>query len=102
MSSSSGPQPRGRRLVRGVWLAVAALNLVLFVVAVPYFHERLQTPCLNVTCLHGQLSGTALANLTGLGVSLPAYAAAVLLMHVVTSLIALAVAVVIFWRRPTD
>jgi hypothetical protein len=91
-----------QRVARGAWVGVTALNLALFIAAVPFFLRRMQTPCLGLACLHGQLSGTALAHLTALGVSLPSYALGVLLMHSAVWLVALFVAAIIFWRRPTD
>ncbi len=102
MTTATPAQRRARVLARAAWLAVTALYLVMFAVAAPHFAARLQEPCLAITCIHGQLSGTALANLTGLGVPLPVYGAAVLLMHTLVWGTALVVAAIILWRRPTD
>jgi hypothetical protein len=92
---------RNRGPARVLWLAIALGVVALFAAGVPAFYRLLLAPCLAETCelaptpaqVHNvQAAGLSLADLARFQVALVVFFAAV---HV-------AVAGVIFWRRPAD
>jgi len=95
---------RGRPLVlaRAVWMIVAVITLVLFVVSVPVALARLQTVCSAGECAYGQLSREGFRALQDLGLSPGFYAAYVVALDVVFAAAYAAVATLLFLRRPAD
>ena len=102
MRASSRLNAIGKGLAQGGWLALAGLSLALYVRGWPLFVDLLQQPCAGPACAYGQLVPEAAAALAGRGVSLGAYAALSLTLQTLAALLALLVAVVIFWRRRDD
>ena len=90
-------------LARGVWIAVVALTVGLFIAALPMLSRQLQTVCASATsCPSGVLSPTGLQTIHELGFSTGGYAAYILTLYVATSLVWFAVGVLIFWRKSDD
>lgn len=98
---------RGPTLVvaRLLWLALAFPTVALTMAGLPYYYQRLQTPCADASScsqVNGVLSVRGLHYLTEQGVSASAYAA----LHTVYFAIIMAVWCVIgfliFWRRSDD
>jgi hypothetical protein len=53
-----------RRLARFAWLALSGLTLAPFIVGLPLYAFRLQTPCAGPACITGQLSQESSATFT--------------------------------------
>jgi len=104
-SSSSGTRLHGGllALARGMWIAIVALTVGLFIAALPMLFRQLQTVCVSATsCPDGQLSPTGLQTIHDLGFSVGGYAAYTLSLYIATSLVWFAVGIIIFWRRSDD
>ena len=88
-------------LARVVWVAVAALILILLIVSVPANFKFLHTPCSSIDC--GPLFTPEQArNLRNLGLSLDFYAAYLLMIELAFFVVWFTVAVVIFYRKSDE
>ncbi|HEU5200123.1 MAG TPA: hypothetical protein VFU32_10820 [Ktedonobacterales bacterium] len=99
---SDGPYLRGRWLVfaRTLWLLLAAGLLANWIASLIAYYGLLKTICDDIeTCQSWQpTSGNAQA-LHRLGFSLDGYAAYFISVEVIVSLVFMAVAAIIFWRK---
>src|ERR687886_1337102 len=91
LPASEDTHPRGRWLAvaRVAWVAVALVDLVLFVASIPAYWEQLNTVCVDpsgTTCNFTQLNPVKLQALERLGATIGAYAAYTLTIHVAASL----------------
>jgi hypothetical protein len=105
LPTSEDARRRWLTVARVVWVAVALVNLVLFVASVPAYWIQLNTVCADpsgATCNFPQLNPVKLQALERLGATINAYAAYTLTIHIVASLAFLSVGVLIFWRRSSD
>jgi hypothetical protein len=100
VSRADEPRLRGKMLlaVRGIWIALVAVNLVSFITSVPGYFATLQRAC-RQTCTFLPQQAKALA---ALGISMSAYAWMVVALACVVVLISLAMALLLFWRRSDD
>jgi len=90
-------------LARGVWIAMVALTVGLFIAALPMLFRQLQTVCMSATaCPSGVLGPTGLQTIHDLGFSVGGYATYTLSLYIATSLVWFAVGLIIFWRRSDD
>src|SRR5262245_46018473 len=106
VSPTSSPQFSGRWLVvlRSLWLLLAIGLLLNFIAGIPADHAQLQTVCAQnpVQCAVWQLTPGNVQALRRLGLSVHTYAMVVTLGNVVGSLLCLALAALIFWRRSDE
>jgi signal transduction histidine kinase len=107
LPASEDASPRGRRLAvaRVAWVAIALVDLVLFVASVPAYWGQLNTVCTDsseATCNFPQLNSVKVQALERLGTTMGAYAAYTLTIHVAASLAFFVVGLLIFWRRSGD
>src|SRR5919202_547930 len=107
LPTSQDARPSGRWLAvaRVAWVAVALVDLVLFVASIPAYWEQLNTVCVDpsgTTCNFPQLNPVKLQALERLGGTIGAYAAYTLTIHVAASLAFFIVGALIFWRRSGD
>ena len=100
--SSLGLHGRWLLLVRTVWVAVALLSLLLFVVSVSGRFEELRSTCDVAVCDNGSLSSQNAHVLESLGLSVDFYAAYNVALESTLAMTFAAVAVLIFWRRSDD
>jgi signal transduction histidine kinase len=93
----------GRSLIlaRATWIVVAALTLSFFAAGIPSEFAMFRTVC-QPACTTGQLSPTGLQALRDFGLSLDFYAAYAVGLNVIFAVVYVAVAAVIFWRKPDD
>ena len=111
-TNTSSPQPpgpaaprlRGRSLVlaRAVWLALAALTLVVFVASLPALFTGLQTICRAAACPAWQLTPDEARALQRFGDTFSGFAAGQVLGSAVIELVSFAVGAVVFWRRSDE
>jgi hypothetical protein len=84
------------------WIAMAGLSAALFVASLPVYARLLRGPCTAASCAYGQLLPSVAETLAARGISLASYAAVSLGLQIIAASLALAVALVIFWRRRDD
>jgi hypothetical protein len=93
-------------LARLGWVALALLAVASSIIYVPYNWSRLQTVCVAADvardCLFDQMTPASLPALEAAGFSLQSYAAYLSAIAVVVSVVGLAVAAFIFWRKSDD
>ncbi len=105
LPTSEDARRRWLTVARVAWVAVALVNLVLFLASVPAYWVQLNTVCTDpsgATCNFPQLTPVELQALERLGTTLGAYAAYTLTIHVATSLVFFIVGTLIFWRKSED
>src|SRR5215831_4522232 len=106
VSPTSSPQVSGRWLValRTLWLLLAIGLLLNFIAGIPADHAQLQTVCAQnpIQCAVWQLTPGNVQALHRLGLSVDTYAVVVTLGNVGGSLLFLALAALIFWRRSDE
>jgi hypothetical protein len=93
---------RWRLLARGGWITVVALTLGTCLASLPVYLAQLHTPCAGSACGFQQLTPEQVGALTGLGLSLGAYAAYTVVIALANIAVCLAVSTVIALRRPED
>ena len=101
---SPSTQPlRGRSLIvaRATWIAVAVFAVSFFAAGIPFEFAFFRTVC-QPACNTGQLPQTGLQALHDLGLSLNLYATYLVGLDVILAVVYVAVAAVIFWRKPGD
>jgi hypothetical protein len=89
-------------LTRLLWCATAAGTFGFLVVGLPEYHFLLRTLCTGAPCAFGQISPHTMRVLSGLGISLDAYATINVAISVAYSSVWFIVAGVLYWRRSTD
>ena len=111
--SAGGDPRRGLTLARGAWIVCALLLLANFVASIPAYDRIMRTVCTlphQVPCtmpgqfgnVSGQLTPTNLAALAHLHLSLASYAATVVSVDVVLSLLYWGVGLLLFWRKSDE
>jgi hypothetical protein len=85
-------------LIRIAWVALIGFSLVFFLVSLPLYFAHYQTICTTTACASGQLTPASAKTLQGLGLSATGYATLILLLTVVTVLVSVLVALLIFVR----
>ena len=101
---SPSTQPlRGRSLIvaRATWIAVAVFAVSFFAAGIPFEFAFFRTVC-QPACNTGQLPQTGLQALHDLGLSLNLYATYLVGLDVILAVVYVAVAAVIFLRKPDD
>ena len=104
-SSNDGPSLRGRGLVfaRTVWLLLAVVLLANWIASLIAYYGLLKTVCNDVeTCQSWQPTSGNVQALRHLGLSLDGYAAYFISVEIAVSLVFMAVAGVIFWRKSNE
>ena len=101
--SPSAEPLRGRSLIvaRATWIVVAVLTMSFFAMGIPFEFAMFRTVCQSA-CTTGQLSPAGLQALHDLGLPLDYYAAYAAGLDVILAVVYVAVAAVIFWRKPDD
>ncbi len=114
VSSSPGRGPRRwLTLARGAWIVCALLLLANFVASIPAYYWIMRTVCTlpnQVPCTmpgqpgttSGQLTSDNVAALAHLHLSLASYAASVVTVDVVLSLLYWGVGLLLFWRKSDE
>ena len=87
---------------RRVWIALAALTLVLFAASVPFAYARWHTPCGGAECDPLLLSPEGARALEGLGLSMDLYAAYNVALASVYALGFWVIGAILFWKRSDD
>jgi len=106
--SSSAPDTRLQGpwliLARVGWLVVVVLTLTLYIGSLPTYISRLQTACTDaVSCsLNGALTSAQIQGLQAAGFSVSSYAAYIIALFGVVTLIWSTVGLIIFWRWSDD
>ena len=85
-----------------LWAAIASFALLVYATSLPAYSARLHTLCTNGVCVPGQLSPARAQMLQHMGISLSLYAALAIGLNIVTSLLWLAIAMVLFLRKSHD
>src|SRR5260370_5592137 len=97
---------RGLMLARVVWITVALVALVIFVLSIPAYFGVLQTICTDTAAYcatsTNQLSAAEVHRLVSQHLSLATYATSVLALDLANSLVFMAVGGLIFWRRSDE
>ena len=111
---SAGRVPRRwLTLARGAWIVCAVLLLANFVASIPAYYQIMRTVCTlpnHVPCMlpaqfgnvSGQLTPDNVAALTHLHLSLTSYAASVVTLDIMLSLLYWGVGLLIFWRKSDE
>jgi hypothetical protein len=92
-------------VARILWLALALPTVALAVAGLPYYYQRLLTPCADASScppVNGVLSARGLQYLTGQGVSASAYAALHTIYFAIIMAVWCVIGFLIFWRRSDD
>ena len=87
---------RGLVIARAVWLAVAALTVTLFVMAVPLRYAELQRVCTGAACVEPQLTLDDVRELQALGLSRDWHATFHVTVEIIFAAVHLIIATVIF------
>jgi hypothetical protein len=93
---------RWRLLARGAWITVGIYTLGTFFASLPVYLAQLQTPCAGSACSYQQLTPAQVGTLSGLGLSLGAYAAYSVVLALANIVVCVAVSTVVALRRPED
>lgn len=104
-SRAAAPGLRGRWLVivRVIWLALATLTLLLFVVNIPIYMQLQQTVCTRpTTCPNWQPTPETVAGLQHLHFSLNDYARFNLIITLISALAWVGIAILLFWRKSNE
>jgi hypothetical protein len=116
-ATSPRPPERGRwswqRLAQGVWIALALVLLANFVASIPAYYQIMRTACTlpsQVPCTmpgppgntSEQLTPANVQVLAHLHLSLTVYAAYIVTLDVVVSLLAWSIGLLIFWRKSAE
>ena len=105
-AEAMGPYPnlRGYRLLilQAVWIAVAILELGLFVASIPLAYAHYHDVCAGSNCDFWQLSPSDARAFKELGISVDFYAICNVALDVIYSLGFCTVGAYIFWRRSND
>jgi hypothetical protein len=99
------PYLRGRWLVfaRTIWLLLAAGLLANWIASLIAYYQLLRTVCDDVaTCQSWQPTSGNVQALHRLGLSVDGYAAYFISVEIVVSLVFMAVAAIIFWRKSQE
>ena len=110
MNSSKVPTPGTTTRLSGRWLTIArlgvmtlvGLTLVAFLPMLPAYISYLHTICSAVSCPAGQLTAATAGGLQRVGLSVNAYGAYTLALTLISLLMCLSVAAVLFLRKPDD
>jgi len=94
-------------LARGAWVVCALLLLANFVASIPAYYQLMRTVCTlpnqeQCTNTFGQLTPDNVAALTHLHLSLPGYAAYIVTLNVLFSLLPWGLGLLIFWRKSDE
>ena len=89
-------------LARGVWIAVVAPAVGLYLLSIPLQAAYYQIVCSGAACPWGQASPADLEQLRRAGLSLGLYAGAFTAFGAFVTLVFWIVAAVIFWRKSDD
>jgi hypothetical protein len=104
--SQGGRRFSGRCLVlaRVVWVVIALLSLSILIFGLPAYFTLLHAACESVEAcyIHGVLAPEGMRALQTLGISPGAYAAFLVVLTGVTSLVWTAVGWLIFWRKSEE
>ena len=100
--SSARLQGRWLVLARALWITLVALTLAIFVASLPVYVALLHTLCTRAACQYQQLTHSQAESLTGIGLSLDAYAASTVALTLASVVVCLVVSTVIVWRRSDD
>src|SRR5437667_9899984 len=95
---------RGRRLIlaRVAWIAAVTLIVALFLARLPAYATALQTVCTGAACGSAQPTPDSAQALQKLGLSVSAYAAFTLALHIALAFLCFTLGAVIFWRKSDD
>lgn len=85
-------------LARLVWGVLVAFAFLVFITSIPVYFAHLQTVCVHGSCTPGQLTPQNEHMISNLSL----YAAVLVVFNVATSLVWLAVGIVLFLRRSDD
>ncbi|MDP9351949.1 MAG: GAF domain-containing protein, partial [Chloroflexota bacterium] len=102
MSSHAVLRGRWLPVARYASLVVAAVILLLFAASIPVYFERLRTECVEVACDSAPTPPPGEQALREVGITASFYAAYYTALGVVIALVYLAVASVLFWRKPSE
>jgi hypothetical protein len=91
-----------RLLARGGWITVVICTLGISFASLPVYLTQLHTPCAGSACSYQQLTPEQVGALTGMGLSLSAYAAYIVVIALANIVVCVAVSTVIVLRRPED
>jgi len=94
-------------LARGAWVVCALLLLANFVASIPTYYQLMRTVCTlpnqaQCTNTFGQLTPDNVAALTHLHLSLTGYAAYIVTLNVLFSLLPWGLGLLIFWRKSDE
>lgn len=91
-------------LARVGWVVMALLALSILIVGLPAYFTQVQTPCGSAAActIHGTLAPEGMRALQALGVSAGTYAAFLVVLTGVASLVWTAVGWLIFWRKSEE
>jgi hypothetical protein len=103
-TNPSGSQLGGRTLAaaRAAWLAVFALGTTLFILGLRPQFVAFETVCSGAACANLQLNLTQVQDLQRLGISLRLYAAYFTSLSLLSGLVFLSLAALIFGRKRDD
>lgn len=93
---------RWRLLARGVWGVLVVCVLGVCFASLPVYVAQLRTPCVGPVCSFQQLTPHQAGALSGLGVSLSAYALYTVVMALANVVVCLLISAVIIVRQPDD
>jgi hypothetical protein len=93
---------RSLTFARAAWLAVAALTVTLFVMAVPLHYAQLQKVCVGAACADPQLTLDDVRELQALGLSRDFHATYHITLEVGFALVHFVIATLIFARKSDD
>jgi two-component sensor histidine kinase len=89
-------------LVRAVWVALAAVLLVIFVFSLPVYTTQLFTVSNGILYVPWQLTPESAQALQALGISLSLYAVCAIALSLLITCTWVAIAGVFFWRKSND
>jgi hypothetical protein len=91
---------RWYRVLRLLGAAVSLFTLGIFVASIPAYHASLESICRMPVCPPGQLHAAQAEQLHTVGISLPEYAAMLVVLAIISAACWCAVAAVLFLRGP--
>jgi hypothetical protein len=92
-------QGRLLRVAQAVWILVAVLAFILFIVSLPPFYTQTQAVCTGSACNGVQVSPEQAYALAAHGISLTSYAWYSVLVTILSTLIWFSVGWLIFWHK---
>jgi signal transduction histidine kinase len=100
--ASRGLHGRWLLFARGSWITLVVLTLGLFFFSLPMYIAQLQTLCTETACAEQQLYPDQAEVLQGIGLSLDAYVAYMVVLTLASVALCLVVSTLIAWRRSHD